>query len=102
MRLRWRTNSRKNSLPKVELKHLSRQEKKEMITRNEIRELANFYADDNNGVAALSFYFQPVTPQDRSHRNQAILAKDIIKEAQKEAAAKGKNGPIHADLDRIL
>jgi len=73
-----------------------------MITRNEIRELANFYADDNNGVAALSFYFQPVTPQDRSHRNQAILAKDIIKEAQKEAAAKGKNGPIHADLDRIL
>lgn len=73
-----------------------------MITRNEIRELAAFYADENNGSAALSFYFQPVTPQDRSHRNQNILAKDVIKEAQKEAATKGKNGPIHADLNRIL
>ena len=73
-----------------------------MITRNEIRELATFYADENSGAAALSFYFQPVVPQDRSHRNQAIIAKDILKEAQKEAAAKGKNGPIHADLNRIL
>src|ERR1700747_368462 len=72
-----------------------------MITRNEIRELANFYADENSG-AALSFYFQPVPPQDRSHRNQTIIAKDILKEAQKEADAKGKNGPIHADLNRIL
>ncbi len=73
-----------------------------MITRNEIRELATFYADENSGAAALSFYFQPVVPQDRSHRNQTIVAKDVIKEAQKEAAAKGKNGPIHADLNRIL
>jgi hypothetical protein len=73
-----------------------------MITRNDIRELANFYVDENSGAAALSFYFQPVTPQDRSHRNQTIVAKDILKEAQKEAAAKGKNGPIHADLTRIL
>jgi peptide subunit release factor 1 (eRF1) len=72
-----------------------------MITRNEIRELATFYADENSG-AALSFYFQPVPPQDRSHRNQTIIAKDILKEAQKEADAKGKNGPIHADLNRIL
>lgn len=73
-----------------------------MITRNEIRELATFYADENNGAAALSFYFQPVTREDRSHRKQTIIAKDIIKEAQKEADAKGKNGPIHADLNRIL
>ena len=73
-----------------------------MITRNEIRELATFYADENSGAAALSFYFQPVVPQDRSHRNQTIGAKDILKEAQREAAAKGKNGPIHADLNRIM
>ena len=73
-----------------------------MITRNEIRELATFYADENSGTAALSFYFQPVVPQDRSHRNQTISAKDILKEAQREAAAKGKNGPIHADLNRIM
>ena len=73
-----------------------------MITRNEIRELATFYADENSGATALSFYFQPVVPQDRSHRNQTISAKDILKEAQREAAAKGKNGPIHADLNRIM
>jgi peptide chain release factor subunit 1 len=73
-----------------------------MITRDELRELATFYADENSGAAGLSFYFQPVTPQDRSHRNQSILAKDVIKEAQKEVVAKGKNGPVHADLNRIL
>jgi peptide subunit release factor 1 (eRF1) len=73
-----------------------------MITRDEIRELAAFYADENSGAAALSFYFQPVVPQDRSHRNQTIVGKDVLKEALKEAAAKGKNGPIHADLNRIL
>ena len=73
-----------------------------MITRDELRELAAFYADENNGAACLSFYFQPVVPQDRSHRNQTIVAKDVIKEALKEVASKGKNGPVHADLNRIL
>jgi len=73
-----------------------------MITRDEIRELAAFHADETSGAACLSFYFQPVTPQDRSHRNQTIVAKDVLKEALKEAAAMGKNGPIHADIDRIL
>lgn len=73
-----------------------------MITRDELRELAAFYADENNGAACLSFYFQPVVPQDRSHRNQTIVAKDVIKEALKEVAGKGKNGPVHADLNRIL
>lgn len=73
-----------------------------MITRDEIRELAAFYADENMGATALSFYFQPVVPQDRSHRNQSIVAKDIVKGAQKEAATKGRNGSIHADLSRVL
>jgi peptide chain release factor subunit 1 len=73
-----------------------------MMTRDEIRELAAFQADETKGVCALSFYFQPDPPQDRSHRREAIVAKDIVKQALKSAAASGKNGFLHADLDRVL
>jgi peptide chain release factor subunit 1 len=73
-----------------------------MMTRDEIRELASFQADESKGACALSFYFQPDRPQDRSHRREAIVAKDIVKQALKSAAASGKNGSVHADLDRIL
>jgi len=72
------------------------------MTRDEIRELAAFQADDTKGACALSFYFQPDPPQDRSHRREAIVAKDIVKQALKSAAAGGKNGSLHADLDRVL
>jgi len=73
-----------------------------MMTRDEIRELAAFQADETKGACALSFYFQPDPPQDRSHRREAIVAKDIVKQALKSAAASGKNGSLHADLDRVL
>ncbi len=73
-----------------------------MMTRDEIRELAAFQADETKGACALSFYFQPDPPQDRSHRREAIVAKDIVKQALKSAATSGKNGSLHADLDRVL
>jgi peptide chain release factor subunit 1 len=73
-----------------------------MMTRDEIRELAAFHADETKGACALSFYFQPDPPQDRSHRREAIVAKDVVKQALKSAAASGKNGSLHADLDRVL
>ncbi|MGA3090852.1 MAG: hypothetical protein ABSD75_19780 [Terriglobales bacterium] len=73
-----------------------------MMTRDEIRELAAFQADETKGACALSFYFQPDPPQDRSHRREAIVAKDVVKQALKSAAALGKNGSLHADLDRVL
>jgi len=72
------------------------------MTRDEIRELAAFQADETKGASALSFYYQPDPPQDRSHRSEAIIAKDVIKQALKSAAAQGKNGPVHADLDRVM
>lgn len=72
------------------------------MTREEIRELAAFQAEQNQGACALSFYFQPDPPQDRSHRNQAIVAKDVVKQALKSPAAQGKNGSLQADLDRVL
>jgi peptide subunit release factor 1 (eRF1) len=73
-----------------------------MMTRSEIRELAAFQADETKGACALSFYFQPDPPQDRSHRRETIVAKDIVKQVLKSAAARGKNGSLHADLDRVL
>ena len=73
-----------------------------MMTRDEIRELAAFQADETKGACALSFYFQPDPPQDRSHRREAIVAKDIVKQALKSTVASGKNGSLHADLDRVL
>jgi len=72
------------------------------MTRDEIRELAAFQADQSKGACALSFYFQPDSPQDRSHRREAIVAKDVVKQALKSAVAQGKNGSLHADLDRVL
>ena len=72
------------------------------MTRDEVRELASFHADEAKGACALSFYFQPDPPQDRSHRREAIVAKDLVKQALKSAAAIGKNGSLHADLDRVL
>jgi len=72
------------------------------MTRDEIRELAAFQADESKGACALSFYFQPDPPQDRSHRNQTILAKEVVKQVLKSPAAQGKNGSVHADLDRVL
>jgi len=73
-----------------------------MMTREEIRELAAFQADEKKGAYALSFYFQPDPPQDRSHRREAILAKDVVKQALKKANGKSKNGSLHTDLDRVL
>ena len=73
-----------------------------MMTRDEIRELAAFQADEAKGACALSFYFQPDPPQDRSHRREAIVAKEVVKQALQSAVAQGKNGSVHADLDRVL
>ncbi len=54
-----------------------------MITRENLRELAQFHSTDGN-TCALSFYFQPQTPQNRSHREESILVKDLVREAMRE------------------
>ncbi len=73
-----------------------------MITHEEIRELAAFQANEAIGGSALSFYFQPEPPQDRSHRRENILAKDLVKRALKEANGRVKNGSLHNDLERVM
>src|SRR5215475_2997200 len=71
-----------------------------MMTREDIRELAAFQADSDG--SALSFYFQPRTPQNKSHKEEAILAKDLVRQALRVSEKQGKNGGARADLDRIL
>jgi peptide subunit release factor 1 (eRF1) len=71
-----------------------------MITREDIRELAAFQS--NGDGCALSFYFQPHTPQNRSHKEDTILAKDLVRQALREAEKHGKSSCAREDLDRIL
>src|SRR5215470_18230354 len=70
-----------------------------MITRADIQELANFHSLEG---CAVTFYYQPTTPTNRSHRDEAILVKDLVNSAIREAERKGSRhkgaGP---DLQRI-
>jgi peptide subunit release factor 1 (eRF1) len=72
-----------------------------MITREEIRDLAQFHTSGDEGWA-LSFYFEPRTPQNKSHREEAILAKDLVRKALRESEKSSRNGSTRADLNRIL
>ena len=72
-----------------------------IMTREDIHELAQFQTKQGE-ACALSFYFQPRTPQNKSHREEAILAKDLVRNALREAEKGGKNGCARADLNRIL
>jgi peptide subunit release factor 1 (eRF1) len=71
-----------------------------MITREDIRELAQFQGDGAD--CAVSFYFQPPRPKNKSHREEAILAKDLVRQALREAEKNGRNGCARADLQRVL
>ena len=66
-----------------------------MITREELRQLAEVESKEN---AAVTFYYQPRTPQNKSHREEAILVKDLVKQATRQVHANG----ARPDLDRIL
>jgi len=69
-----------------------------MITRDDIRELANFHSPE---ACAVTFYFQPLTPLNKSHREESIVLKDLVRNALRESEKKGRNGGARADLDRI-
>jgi hypothetical protein len=89
-----------------------------MITREQIQELAQF---EDRGACALSFYFQPAPPRNKAHKEEAILTKDLAREAlrqlENKSASKGattiasshvansnkdKYESARADLDRIV
>jgi len=70
-----------------------------MIARAEIRELANFHSPE---TCALTFYYQPSTPQDLSHRSEAILVKDMLRNALREAEKNGKGACGQSDIERVI
>ncbi len=74
-----------------------------MITREQIHELAQF---EDQGACALSFYFQPMAPRNKAHKEEAILTKDLAREAlrqlENKSTSKDKIESARADLDRIV
>ena len=70
-----------------------------MITREEIRQLAQF---ESPVGCAISFYFQPQTPQNKSHREEAIMVKDLVRDALRKAERNGNHTVLREDLERVL
>src|SRR5258708_309339 len=72
-----------------------------MISREDLRQLAQFGSQSPNELA-VSFYFQPEPPQDKSHREEAILAKDLVRKTLKELQLNARNRHAIEDLQKIL
>ena len=70
-----------------------------MITREEIRQLAQFESPEG---CAISFYFQPHTPQNKSHREDTILIKDLVRDVLRKAERNGNHAALRQDLEKIL
>jgi len=74
-----------------------------MITREQIHELAQFEDSEN---CAISFYFQPAAPRNKAHKEEAILTKDLAREALRKVEAtnttKENYELARGDLNRIL
>jgi len=70
-----------------------------MITREAIRQLAQLESPE---TCAISFYFQPQPPQDQSHREDAILVKDLVRECLRKAERNGNHTDLREDLQKIL
>src|SRR3989442_5637835 len=72
-----------------------------MISREELRQLASFECQSPNEIA-ISFYFHPSTPQDQSHREEAILVKDLVRKTLQKLQLNGRNRDAIEDLEKIL
>jgi peptide subunit release factor 1 (eRF1) len=72
-----------------------------MMSREELRQLAEFECRRPNELA-VSFYFQPTAPKDKSHREEVIQAKDMVRKTLQELEINGRNREVIADLERIL
>jgi len=76
-----------------------------MITREQIQELAQF---EDPKSCALTFYFQPTTPRNKAHKEEAILVKDLARDVLRRLESKGgeaekaKYESARADLERIV
>jgi peptide subunit release factor 1 (eRF1) len=71
-----------------------------MITREDLRQLADFECHANE--FAISFYFQPGVPKDKSHREEGIQAKELVRKTIQELQLNGRTSKAIQDLERIL
>ena len=60
-----------------------------MITHEQIHELAEF---EDQSACALSFYFQPTPPRNKAHKEEAILTKDLAREAMRRGGLTARAG----------
>jgi peptide subunit release factor 1 (eRF1) len=72
-----------------------------MISREELLRLADFECRHPNEIA-VSFYFQPATPKDKSHREEVIEAKDLVRRTLQELEVNGRSREVVVDLQKIL
>lgn len=70
-----------------------------MITREELRQLASIQSPES---CAVSLYFQPRTPQNKSHREEVILIKDLLRNAVRQAEAGGRAFACKEQLQRLM
>src|SRR5258708_10366323 len=81
-----------------------------MTTREQNHEVAQF---EDEGACGLSFYFQPPAPRNKAHKEEAILTKDLAREALRQLESRRSQGKsknkskdkcesARADLDRIV
>jgi peptide subunit release factor 1 (eRF1) len=70
-----------------------------MISREEIRQLAQI---ESPSGCAISFYFQPETPQNKSHREEQILIKDLVRDCLRRAERGRNHAELREDLGRVL
>jgi peptide chain release factor subunit 1 len=69
------------------------------ITREQLRELAEFHDDKS---CAVSFYYQPSTPRNKAHKEDSILIKDLAREALRGLEPKGTKDSVRDDIDRVV
>ncbi len=69
------------------------------ITREQLRELAEFHDDKS---CAVSFYYQPSTPRNKAHKEDSILIKDLAREALRRLEPKGTKDRARDDIDRMV
>ena len=69
------------------------------ITREELRELAEF---EDEKSCAVSFYFQPLTPRNKAHKEDTILIKDLAREAMRALENKGTKDRARDDIERVV
>lgn len=71
-----------------------------MMTREDLRQLAKIECRANE--YAISFYFQPGVPRDKSHREEGIQAKELVRKTIQELQLNGRASKATQDLERIL